>query len=976
METYSAIFAIMAVCAGVYGKMPEGDYYGIPLSPALGTFGVAGRIGDAQSPMHLTSLVGGEAATGSIVGTPFTVNTPTIRLLTRGWDGFSGDKNQNRYELIDAKTGKVLRVAKPPQSTLTPEWIEWNVKDLSGKKVRIRMIDGNAEGGYAWLALDQIDAGPSMRLNYNVAQKLEGWELEGDFVDTGAMLHGGIPYLGALTPLFKQNDVSEIELGFKAERIFLFGLTFLPDIGAPLWHYAPRYAPRFFIGDELGRVRINYADGISEEYPLVLGDNLWWGQRFHNSPEPFVSNPDKAAVLENSLHLYPAKPVARGFRMGVIQPREANMLSMEFIDRPEKLGMPTIEALTVLASDGAPPQGKLFEEVVPEDDVIAFVESSTMKPEGVEQADKLKRLNDLKNAIYTTEENFPKDVEIIKPEGYRGPDVEFEGDIYAKILSNIFYRNLLDMDIKAEEETGMFRESTKNAASFGGYQGFGTYKEGHAPYWNDAWSRGVGREVQEYLGFGFYEKAGKCVDYCFRQARLWESKKDELTMDGVPLPGHWCRNIANPVVGKHLGAFENDGHGMIMLTVHSFWRKMPRGERDQWLKERWDDVKMAAEWIQWQFDNPEVSGARDGVLRTDSEANYSIFTGIGWGYTIYADYPCMEGLLGFAEMADSIGRRAEASRWRALAAKMKKGMEDNYIERIGSQPPMWTREQAGWVYLSSHLAPLIFLPDRRGFKPEDDNPEWRELNRVTYQRKIDKWSGKAPMNNDSWWWYLPEENMFRNDPLLTFPELGNFTVAMGYGQGFLTQSALLLDEMKHVEEMLKFTAKGTYYADYDSYVVPEGVEFHPDRKSWFRTADLGNGFQQASIMKVIRLVIGVDDTDARKLALFPRIPRSWTGMRTDRFPAWVEAGRDGVKRVDLKIDYELGKNKARYALESDGMLPETLLRVGPFDEEIGPEPDVRLDGRKTKFKVTKSGDSYWVRVMIPQGEAIFCVEVN
>ena len=269
--------------------------------------------------------------------------------------------------------------------------------------------------------------------------------------------------------------------------------------------------------------------------------------------------------------------------------------------------------------------------------------------------------------------------------------------------------------------------------------------------------------------------------------------------------------------------------------------------------------------------------------------------------------------------------------------------------------------------MSSHLAPLIFLSDRRGFKPEDDNPDWREINRITYQRKIDKWSGKAPMNNAPWWWYLPEENRYRNDPEMHFPELGNFTVAMGYGQGFMTQSALLLDEMEHAGAMLDFTAKATYYADYKSYIVPEGVEFHPDGKSWFRTADLGNGFQQASIMKVIRLVIGVDDTDPKALTLIPRIPKSWKGMRADKFPAWVEAGNEGVKRVDLKFQYKLGDNQASYKLESSGILPETLLRLGPFNRDIRKNSKVQLNGRNIKFRITESGDSSWIRIKTPAG---------
>lgn len=255
------------LCVGVEGKSLQGDYYGIPLSPALGTFGVASRIVNTQSPAHLSSLVGGEAGTGRIVSKEFKIEGPTIRLLVRGWDGPKGGKNLNRFELIEAETGAVLKTSNPPLVTAPAKWIEWDVQDLQGKTARIRMVDGNSGGGHAWVAIDRIDAGSSMQVNFNASPKMEGWELESGGRDLEYPSHFGIPYLVGSTPLFRQNGTREIELGLKAESIFLFGLTFTPDIGAPLWHYAPRYYARYFIGDELGRVRINYADGASEEYP-------------------------------------------------------------------------------------------------------------------------------------------------------------------------------------------------------------------------------------------------------------------------------------------------------------------------------------------------------------------------------------------------------------------------------------------------------------------------------------------------------------------------------------------------------------------------------------------------------------------------------------------------------------------------------------------------------------------------------------
>ena len=129
-------------------------------------------------------------------------------------------------------------------------------------------------------------------------------------------------------------------------------------------------------------------------------------------------------------------------------------------------------------------------------------------------------------------------------------------------------------------------------------------------------------------------------------------------------------------------------------------------------------------------------------------------------------------------------------------------------------------------------------------------------------------------------------------------------------------------------------------------------------------------------IKVIRLVIGVDDTDPKELTLIPRIPKSWKGLSVDKFPAWVEAGNEGVKRVNLKYNYKLGNNKASFTLEATDILPATLLRLGPFDSGISKDLNVLLNGKKIKSEVTKSGDSNWIRIKIPKGLKRFEVAVN
>ena len=42
------------------------------------------------------------------------------------------------------------------------------------------------------------------------------------------------------------------------------------------------------------------------------------------------------------------------------------------------------------------------------------------------------------------------------------------------------------------------------------------------------------------------------------------------------------------------------------------------------------------------------------------------------------------------------------------------------------------------------------------------------------------------------------------------------------------------------------------------YIVPEGVQIDPTGRFRYRTGDLGNGVQEAEIIKALRMVIGVD----------------------------------------------------------------------------------------------------------------------
>lgn len=948
-----------------------GAFIGVPLAPRLGAWGLMSEAGGTALPMHLSSLAGGETATGSILSPAFLINTKQIRMRLRGWDGPGPQgRAKNFAELVDAETSQTLRRAAPPFTTPEAREIAWDVQDLAGRRACLRLTDGDDAAAYAWFGIEAIDAGEAFKVASFSPRNLAGWRLEQAGNLSGRIRHlGGIPYLAGDLAFIPDNGSSQqFAVGLPARRLLFFGMTNSLDQGTPLWWYPTDYSMRYWIGDKLGEIEIQYQEGARETYPLILGDAVWWGDKFHQHPEPFATNPQKRQTLRECLRLHPAAPVPQGLRMAVIDTHGRTVASVRFIDESRKAGTVRILALTAEVPPGTPALADMtpMPAANPTSDTLQFMRTASLQPVGAHEQDRQARLRRLRDVLYTTVDNFPKSVALDRPEGYHGPAVRFDGNVHARILTNAYLHNLKEMEEKAGED-GMFHESTLFTASYGGYSGFGSYALHEAPYYNEFWTRNL--SLKELCANGFLEKGKQTIEFSLRQARKWESPENaHLTHKGRRLPAHWGRVINKPMVGEHMGAFENDGHGLVMLLAYNVWRRLPEPEKGAWLKANWPDLRAAAEWILWQFEHPATSGATD-VLMSDTEGVFMIGVGLKDHPGIYADYPCMAGLDAFAQMADSIGEKESARRWRERAARMRAAIEQRMTQ--GGQdgkPRVWSLWGAGWEHQSSLLAPLILKPDTAGLDPAADDPAWRRISAATYQRLLDKWSGKAAGKLDDEWWYLPHERPLATTSDQQVRPFGNYGISLGYGQGFVTQAALLLDRMQDAGAMLDWTARLIYSPDYKPWIVPEGSETHPDGAAWYRTGDLGNGFQQGSIMRALRYVIGVDDAKAERLLLIPRMPYDWTQLAVEQMPAWVRTAEGPLSRI--MVDYTLVRAKAetmQLTLRFDQAPRRAAVRLGPFRRIVG-NPQVTVNGAPFPGAAEQSGDSWWVRIELEKPE--------
>ncbi|HEX5283984.1 MAG TPA: hypothetical protein VFW30_07685 [Bryocella sp.] len=727
----------------------------------------------------------------------------------------------------------------------------------------------------------------------------------------------GVPFLTT------SSSASEIKVGAPVKKLFLLGMT--ETMRPSAWSNPLDMSRRFFIGDNVGAIRLTYVDGTTQNFPLIIGESVWFGVSFYQAREPFPTDAHLRSAFEQSSHLYPAAPVEDGNYVAVIVPRPAPLASIEIVPSPDKKGSVSIAAITVeTAHDHSIGPLRLTPFDNFDSKFAEFMQQKPLRLEGVDDASSKARLGDLRAALYTSDTLFNHPIALQPvPASYNGPRVTFKGDIYATVLQNAFYANVQDMLSKVGPD-GFYHTSSKGALAWAGVPWsaggeFGTWRNGVGVYYDQSWSRDLGRTMQELADLGFLDPATRGLDLALRDARAYE-ENPSLTFHGHALPPHWSRVINRPDPST---PFENDGHGLISLALYKLWQRLP--DRDAWLRAHWTDVKAAGDWIPWQFDHPELSGAKNGVLYTTGESAG------GKGYSVYPDYIGMTSLEALARMADSIGETESAALWRDRAAKMRSAMLSQYLISDPKYGSVWTLVDAGWPNKATVLGPIILQADYTAYQPIQD-PKWEAPDAAAYQRLID-----------------------------TYKPLGFYGWAMGYGQGFFTQSALLLDRMDDATTMFHWTAKEIYDPRLGkrAFIVPEGAQLDPTGHFIYRTGDSGNGVQEDEIVKAFRIVLGVDDLDPQHPRITPRMPYGWTELATEKYP--ILFSRDGKTDTAL-LNYRLTRSAGQMSLAISASKPigTVPVRLGPFQDSPSLS-SILINGKHPEdASVTHSGDSWWV----------------
>ena len=715
----------------------------------------------------------------------------------------------------------------------------------------------------------------------------------------------------------------EIPAGFRAQRLLFLGGLSSYDHGVGWWgdYEAQRDSgDRQFIGDQAGTLQVVYDDGSADNIPLVFGWNLWWYTDYDSTanggphPEPFQSDPQAAAILRRALVLQDGVPDPLARYFWVFQPRNQTIKTIHLIDNPEKQGFPVISAITVLTNNPSSNLRPLAGEH------LAAVSSVDRLPV-VTAADATQKrfaanLQSLRQILYTSPAVVQKDGSRLQPAP--SDRLVFRGDAAANILTRVYAENVPDLLSKFGEQ-GKFHTSSQGSTNWGGYQGIGTWRDGRGLFYEQSWSRDMGRSVLEATRLGFLDQAIEALHFADSHLYDLPNAFPNVNRDGQKVPAHWATIVDDPMYldadNRHDGNQENDGHGLLLLAHYAVWQA--KGRDPAWLNDRWPIIRDAADWYRFQMDNPSFSRAKDVLFTEGESAN-------GQGYDVYSNFIAMKALEKAAEMAEMMGEVRQAWQWQALARRLRDGMLRSLTVSDPKFGATWKVTALDWTYGHESLAPLLIGADTDGFELDQTDAVLDQVTHNTYLRQLSQPSGV----------FSPR--------------------SLGYGQSFITQAALLEDDVENYTKALEALASYIYYPGHEPFLVPEGVAVHPSGDYWYRTGDLGNAVHQAEVLKTLAIVAGVDSHSLDVVKLLPRLPLGWTGIDVKDFPLTVTAS-------SLSYHLERGSRYVGMDITASKPIASLSVRLGPIPKDAG-KVTVEMDCPPASTSEITIGNWRWVWV--------------
>lgn len=725
------------------------------------------------------------------------------------------------------------------------------------------------------------------------------------------------------------------QTGDKAKYVYIIGGYYLPDNGGT-WPWGDTaYSKVRFIGNKMADIQLEYSDGTIDNVPLIYGYTLWWYDNWKVAPRPFKgegSDPELSELLQKTLFLYGAWDANEHCALRIKTDSSKELKSVYLIHNSQKEGYAVIDGVHVFAD--TPDKDCILSGTVGDKTYSVKATDQFYDTHTILSSNPItdKIINDLDRlclATATCEKDWLNAPEYTYSDTYKGPQIYFTGTPYANIANGVIDFSLTDLATRADDR-GFLGESLSYTEQYF-YGGIGTYTMGGA-YGHRMYSRN--KTMLVLNAYGLIDRAELSVNFENRSMMFYP--ENNLTVFGIPIPGHLAMDVADPRSYKkdnfHLTKYNNpqvygdenwnlanaeqDGHGMMMLSNWNVWKS--RGGTKEWVDNNWKYINEAAEWILWCFEHEDITYCTNNVLYAESEGV------VGWmGYSLYCNEPCYLGLLAYIEMAEAVGKYDVAARWKACAERFDKGILDFFTNSDGT----WNFEYEG----KDRDPALGFMRYLYGYDTADMHQPWVERTMKSYDADL----GEMIAKDDGYW-----------GPWGT-----------GYDHATILQNAMMLDKMQDVTILMNNLSKICYspYAP-DKYGVPEAFAVDTCREYIRRVGDFENQIHTSEVLSVYLLSMGISPVlgDKTQLKIIPRLAENWN----------VSVKKFKVEHTDAVVDFtisypESGVQKANIHFDNIDTIRQVKMRFGPFASDIS-EAVVMVNGAKAENTIELSGDSKWV----------------
>lgn len=915
---------------GLGGWTTEGTAFGISTLPDE-----HGRI--AQGKAFADSRRGVESNTG-VLRSPAFKCPDEVRFTANGWDYRDGTAGRSwfRLKLLD---GTIIAQSRPPLCTGQFVEMRWQVWSHKGEDVYMEVVDGAADGSFAWLALDYVrlvDLGPLVRpgdsdlFAVGAGAPADGKVIEG----------AGVSFSPWAGPPSYENGEYAIPVGCQADELYLLGMTSTLDQGCASWpehnDFTRDFTRQQMIGDKAGDLRIEYADGTQETVPLVFGVTMWWDLPWNAYREPLASDPEGKAALEASRHLW--EVLTPDGKLRFVLALDCGGRRVErvvLVDSKAKAGCPAVWAASVRTREPAPGMVALGHHAYD----AQWLQANRMDAERAAPEAWAGALKRLKQAVGMTDADLPERVAWDAPRGFTGPGFRLQGGVLGDILTNAYYHTVDSAANRSIRADGFIYCAPPDMPDYNAYNSIGTYQIDSRGA-GSSWTRGY-EYLRDLSAWGYLDKVTRAIDWAdsmldFYPTRCglrvnWQGKEQ-------PWGAHWatCADQPPPTLEpgwNEIPGDENDGHAMTMTMRYAQWRALGRDLK--WLRERWGPATEAADWLCFVLD---YTG--QDVLYGESEGTCY---GMGFDrnaarpYDVYPHYDVFTNAVGLlalrqsVEMARALGEEAQAARWESYVRRLQRGMPVRCVE----QDPVWGKvwrvhPNSIWPAFDERLAPVFELPYLEGFDPARMSDEWRSISLNSLRLQI----GNPPDYHHG--------------------------LGLGYGQGWIAAAALLMDEMGTAKPLLDNLARYMYFPRHPfPYTGIEGIVVNEDGDFRVRNGSIGID-EGLYVTRVWRVMMGVDDTQPGALSLMPRLPAGYPALWVSRH-AYSVARSDGGAEVRGKLTYRMQRSDRAidFRADLDHPVPALKVRLGP----LGQEPKgwkLTVNGEAQACEVVRSGDSWWV----------------